>query len=374
MLPCFNEEASILPYLTALQRMLTKHSLDAELIIVDNNSSDASASLLTTAAHTDARIRIVHETKQGYGFAYLRGFSEARGTVFVMVDLDQSYDPSDIPLLLDALTNDVDMVIGNRFSGAMRQHAMPILHRYVGNPILSLMMRVFFQTHVRDAHCGLRVLTRRAYEQMTLATGGMEFASEMIIKATRAGLRIQEVPVSYHPRTGISKLRTFRDGWRHLRFMLLYSPLYLFLVPGIIAFIVGTLTMLLLYTNALTLFGIQFVVHPMFAAALLMIVGYQLITFAGFAKTYAVTHLGERSSFLERIFRNVSIDHAVGIGAIGILIGTIVYCIILYRWIASDFGSLDEIKNAVLGLTLIVLGIQTISAAFMTSILGIRER
>ncbi|MEY2641049.1 MAG: hypothetical protein RL150_442 [Candidatus Parcubacteria bacterium] len=374
ILPCFNEEASITTYLQAIRSVITAERLDAEIIVINNNSTDGSTHILAHEEIQDPRLRVIHEGRQGYGFAYMRGLEEARGELLLLVDFDESYAATDIPLLLDALIAGADLALGNRFSGAMHTHAMPRLHRYIGNPLLSFLMRRFFGTNVRDTHCGLRAITRSAYKQLNLVTGGMEFASEMIIKAVRAKLTIQEVPVRYHPRTGTSKLRSFRDGWRHLRFMLLYSPLYLFLVPGVCAVVLGGFLMVFLYAGKLSILGTHFIVHPMFVASLLLIVGYQLITFAGFAKAYAFTHLGERTPFLERFFARYSLEHAALLGVAGIAIGFLLYCFILYKWILSDFGSLDEIKNAVLGLTLMVLGIQTISAAFMTSMLGIAER
>jgi glycosyltransferase involved in cell wall biosynthesis len=373
VLPCLNEEASIKTCLEKIQTLIKKHAWDAEVIVVNNNSTDRSEALLQEQQMTFPELRIVQESKRGYGSAYLRGFAVAQGEYLVMADIDQTYDFFELDRFIETLTHGAGLVIGNRFSGNMHDEAMPWHHRTLGNPVLSFLVRLFFQTNVRDVHCGMRAITRTTLNRLNLNAPGMEFASEMIIKAVQKKVLITEVPISYHPRVGDSKLRSFADGWRHLRFMLLYSPLYLFLLPGIIFFVLGAVSMLAMYFGVFSIIGIQFVVHPMFVSALLMIVGYQLITFTGFAKAYAFTHLGEKSALLEKIFRIFSIETASIIGLISIVLGITVYVFILYRWINSGFGSLNEIKNAIVGLTLAVLGVQTISAAFMTSMLSIKE-
>lgn len=373
VLPCLNEETAIPSCIEQLQQLLKTTRINAEIIVVDNGSTDSSAQLLTQAQASCAELIVVHEPTRGYGNAYLRGLHHARAEHIVMADLDTTYTFAEIVYIKDALAQGYDFVIGNRFSGHMHKHAMPWHHRFIGNPLLSFLVRLFFKTSVHDVHCGMRGITKSALSRLHLRTGGMEFASEMVIKAVQKKLRIAEVSISYNPRVGTSKLRSFADGWRHLRFILLYSPLYLFLLPGLILFTIGIVSMIFLYINKLSLLGIQFIVHPIFVSSLLMIVGYQLIAFAGFAKAYAVTHLGEESHLVEKAFRFLSIEKASIIGFIGIIGGLAIYVFILERWVSSGFGSLNEIKNAVVGLTMAVLGVQTISTAFMTSILGIKE-
>jgi len=373
VLPCLNEELSIRACLSEIKELIHEKALDAEIIVVNNGSTDTSLHILEQERTSFPELKIAAELERGYGNAYLRGFSEATGTYIVMADIDTTYNFKELDSFIEALRNGSDFVIGNRFTGNIESKAMPLHHRFIGNPILSFLVRLFFKTNVQDVHCGMRAIRRDVIPQLNLKTAGMEFASEMVIKVVQKKLHITQLPISYRERTGTSKLRSFSDGWRHMRFMLLYSPLYLFLLPGIFCFVVGTLSMLALYFNKLTFLGIQFVVHPIFVSALLTIVGYQLITFAGFAKAYAVSHLGEENVFLKKAFHWFSIERASIIGIISIILGITLYVIILNRWIASGFGSLNEIKNAVLGMTLAVLGVQTISSAFMISILGIKE-
>lgn len=247
-------------------------------------------------------------------------------------------------------------------------------HKYIGNPILSFLAKKFFGIEISDIHCGERALSKKAFEKMTLYTAGMEFASEMIIKAAKANLKITELPVSYEPRIGESKLRSFRDGWRHLRFIFLYSPLVLFLIPGIILFSIGLISILVLYFGTFSLGNIRLSLHPMFLSAGSIIAGYQLIYFALFAKTYAITHMGEKSELFETLFKYITIESAGITGMAFILCGTALYSFIVYHWIHQNFGSLNEIKNSIAALTLLVIGVQTISSSFMLSIIGIKER
>lgn len=373
ILPCLNEEASIIPCLATITTIITQYHWDAEILVVNNNSTDASARILDEQAAHIPQLRILHEPQAGYGNAYMCGFRHARGTYIIMADLDQTYDFAETKKFVDALEGGSMFVIGNRFSGNMHKDAMPWHHRTFGNPVLSFLVRLFFNTTITDVHCGMRAIHADTFAQLHLKTTGMEFASEMVIKAVQKKIPITEIPISYHPRAGESKLRSFADGWRHLRFMLLYSPTYLFFAPGIFFVLLGALSMIAMYVGVLRINGMQFIVHPMFVSSLLMIVGYQLIMFAIFAKAYAYTHLGEKDKIFEKILTLFSIDRASIIGCIGILLGAGIYLFILQRWIHTGFGSLNEIKNAIVGLTLAVLGIQTISSAFMTSMLGIKE-
>jgi glycosyltransferase involved in cell wall biosynthesis len=315
---------------------------------------------------------LIHEADKGYGNACMRGFKEAEGKYLFLADGDGSYDFSQIPLFLEKLRQGYDMVIGNRFTGGMKTGSMPWHHRYIGNPVLSAFVRKFFGVKIKDVHCGARALSKEAFLKMDLRCDGMEFASEMIVQASRRGLKMGEVPVNYNERLGDSKLRSFRDGWRHLRFILLYSPLYLFFIPGILLFCAGIITMAILYLISPTILGIQLFVHPMFLSSAFIILGYQLVFFSFFAKIYAITHLGERSVVVERLFRAITLERA-GLTGIAIgLLGIFIYAYIFKSWISSGFGSLDQIKNSIVALTLSVVGVQTIFSAFMLSMVGIR--
>lgn len=373
ILPCLNEELSIQQCVSDIQKEL-ENKIDYEILIVNNNSSDDSEYVAMELQRKNPSIRVTFEGQVGYGSACIRGFDEAYGEYLLLMDIDQTYPVNKILDFVNEVEKGNDFVIGNRFTGEIQKGAMPKLHQFIGNPLLSYLIRLFFKTKIRDSHCGMRIITKDAYEKLKFRTSGMEFASEMVVKVLREKMKTAEIPISYHPRIGESKLKSFRDGWRHLRFMLLYSPLYLFLAPGIFCFSIGFISMIAIYFAKLNLAGIQLIVHPIFVSSLLMITGYQLILFAGFAKSYAVTHLQEKNEFIEKVFKIFTLDTAVVLGVLGIIFGFIIYVLILYRWINSDFGSLNEIKNAIIGLTLIVLGIQTISSAFMISILGIKER
>lgn len=373
ILPCLNEELSIEKCVTDIQNEL-ESKIDYEILIVNNNSSDNSEYIAMGLQRKNKKVRVTFEAQIGYGSACIRGFDESQGEILLLMDIDQTYPINKILDFLDEIQKGNDFVIGNRFTGEIQKGSMPKLHQFIGNPLLSYLIRLFFKTPIRDSHCGMRAIKKESYEKLNFRTSGMEFASEMVVKVLKEKMKTSEIAISYHPRIGESKLKSFRDGWRHLRFILLYSPLYLFLAPGVFCFSIGLVSMIAIYFAKLNLVGIQLIVHPIFVSSLLMITGYQLMLFAAFAKSYAVTHLQEKNEFIEKLFKIFTIDTAVIIGLIGIIFGFVIYSLILYRWISSDFGSLNEIKNAIIGLTLIVLGIQTISSAFMISILGIKER
>lgn len=368
VLPCRNEEAAIALCIAQIREVLSKSKINGEIIVADS-SADRSAEI---ARHAGAKV--VKHNKEGYGAACLAGIKAAKGKYIFMADADCTYDFRNIPLFLEQLKMGYDLVIGNRFTGRIEKGAMPFLHRYAGNPILSLTLRLFFGAKVADSHSGMRAILKSDLERLDLRTTGMEFASEMIIKAAKKKLKIKEVPINYYRRKGKSKLKSFSDGWRHLRFMLLYSPMFLFFVPGISLSFFGLFFMITLYYNALTVFGLNLYYHPMFIASVLVISGYQLIIFALFAKTYAITHLGEKSKFVNWINRYFTIERASLFGILIGLAGILIFFAIFLQWINSGFGALQQVKNSIAALTLIVLGLQTIFSSFMLSILGIREK
>jgi len=289
VLPCLNEEGSVIFCLEKIKSVIRHDHLSAEVIIVDNHSTDHSVELIEKEKLNFPELTLLKETRRGYGSAYLKGLSHARGEYICMFDLDGSYDFADIPRLVKKMRDGAEMVIGNRFAHKLEKDVMPLLH-YFGSPLLSGLVRWFFGVKVRDVHCGARAITKAALKKITLYTAGMEFASEMIIKAAKAKLRIEEISIHYHKRIGESKLESFSDGWRHLRFILLYSPFVLFLTPGLFFFILGGLGMFYMYFENLKFFNVQLYFHPMFVFSFMMILGYQLIFFAGFSKVYAITH------------------------------------------------------------------------------------
>src|SRR5262245_52036435 len=225
-MPCLNEEQNIRECVTRALEVMVREGIDGEVVVADNRSDDRSAEIAA-----EAGARVVHEPRRGYGWAYRAGFAAARGRYIVMVDADLTYDFDEIPRFVAELDDGAELVMGNRM-GNIQPGSMPWLHRYVGNPVLTGVLNLFFGTGVKDAHCGMRALRRDALEVLDLRTTGMEFASEMVIRAAKERLVIRQLPIQYHPRGGESKLSSFRDGWRHLRFLLVHSPTYLFIVPG----------------------------------------------------------------------------------------------------------------------------------------------
>lgn len=384
ILPCLNEEKAIVICLDSIKRTLAeiahKRKFAAEIIIVDNNSTDTSVVIIQKYKETNQSLNIIlaEEKTSGYGSAYQKGILIAKGNYIFMADLDGTYDFADIPRFIEKLDAGFDLVVGNRFikSGKTKNKplgSMPWHHRYIGNPFLSAVVRLFFGVKIRDIHCGARAIRHQALDSISLYTIGMEFASEMIIKAAKAKMAITEIPIAYSARIGTSKLNSFRDGWRHLRFIFLYSPLIIFLLPGMILFILGLISMVLMYVSNPTFLHTTFNLYPMFISSGCMIVGYQLIYFAFFAKTYGMVHMGEKNTIFEKLFEYITLEKAGIIGLLLLLCGTSICISILYGWVDSGFDSLNAIKNSILALTLLIIGAQTISSAFMLSIIGIKR-
>jgi len=374
ILPCLNEESAIGDCLESIHSAILKNHIDAEIIVVDNGSSDNSIKIIESKKYIFKYFSLFIEKRRGYGAAYMRGLKEARGEYIFMADADNTYDFGQIPEFLKKLEAGADLIVGNRFSGTMEKKSMPWLHRNIGNPFLSLLVKKFFKVKIGDIHCGARAISKKAYEKINLNTQGMEFASEMIIKAAKAKLIIAEIPVSYRKRTGESKLRSFRDGWRHLRFILIYSPIVLFLIPGSVLFIIGGIGMIIFYAGTPSFLNVTFYIHPMFLFSGCIIAGYQLIYFAFFARIYAITHMQEKDPLFEKLFKYITIEKASILGIIFLIISLFIYLSIFLQWIHSGFSPLNEIKNSIVALTLLVVGIETISSAFMLSIIGIQEK
>ena len=368
ILPCLDEEKVLGFCLDKIKKIIKTNRLEAEIIVVDNGSVDKSCNIAQ-----ERGARLIHEEKIGYGSAYLKGFETAKGKYIFLSDSDGTYDFNEITKFINELKKGYDFVIGNRFQGKIEKCAMPWAHRYIGNPVLSGILRLFFRIKINDAHCGMRAITKEALKKLHLKTTGMEFASEMIVMAAKNRLKIKEVPINYYKRLGRSKLQPLADGWRHLRFMLLYSPLFLFFVPGAILFLLGIGLTLWLYFGPPEIFGIKIYFHPMFFASLSIITGYQLMGFALFAKTYSITHLDDEPVF-DKFYKYATIDKASVFGMLMVLLGSSIYLMICIKWIKTGFGVLTEVKNSILALTLIIIGIQTIFSSFMLSILGIKQK
>ncbi|MEM2956392.1 MAG: glycosyltransferase family 2 protein [Candidatus Pacearchaeota archaeon] len=369
ILPCLNEEKTIGNCIKKALQVFKENKINGEIIVVDNGSTDNSVKIASSLG-----VNVIKEPLKGYGSAYLRGFSEAKGKYIILADSDGTYDLLEIPKFLTALKEN-DFVIGSRFKGEIKKGAMPFLHRYIGNPLLSFLLGIFFRKKISDCHSGFRAIRKDVLEKLNLKTTGMEFASEMIIKAIKSKIKIKEIPVSYHPREGESKLKSFHDGWRHLRFMLLYSPLYLFIIPGFLLFLTGSILMLSLFFGTIAINNVRLDIHSMILSSVLIIVGFQIITLGTYAKIYAVKNeLEKPSKFIRLVETYLDFEKGALTGIVIVSIGMIISLIILTRWINLGFGNLSEMRNAILAMTLIVLGIQIAFSAFFISILNIHKK
>jgi glycosyltransferase involved in cell wall biosynthesis len=367
VIPCLNEAENIEECVNAAREALQRMQVPGEVVVADNNSEDDSARLAELAG-----ARVVVEQRRGYGSAYLAGFAASRGRYIVMADADLTYDFNEIPRFVEALEQGAEMVIGDRMDN-IQPGAMPWLHRYVGNPILTGLLNLFFRTGVNDAHCGMRALRREVLPRLDLRTTGMEFASEMVIRASKERLRIAEFPIEYHPRGGESKLSSFRDGWRHLRFLLVHSPNHLFIVPGAVLAGVGTLIVVVVGAG-LDFFGRAWGVHALIGGALLMIVGTQVLALGLCAHAYGTYFMGERDPWFDRMRARFRLEHGLLLGGLFTLVGLVMGAVIVATWIAHGFGSLADERLAVVAASLIIVGIQIFFSSFLLSILGLRRR
>jgi glycosyltransferase involved in cell wall biosynthesis len=366
VIPCLNEAGSIARCIAAARGALERVEVPSEVIVVDNASSDGSGELAELAG-----ARVVHEPRRGYGSAYLAGFAAARGTYIVMADADLTYDFEEIPRFLSELEDGADMVIGNRMDN-IQPGAMPWHHRYIGNPLLSGLLNLLFHTGVGDAHCGMRALRADRLGRLGLRTTGMEFASEMVVRAARSGLRISELAIEYHPRAGESKLSSMRDGWRHLRFLLLHSPNHLFILPGAIVSAVGALISAMVLAR-IDVLGRRWDLHALIGGSLLLIAGAQIVSLGLCAHAYATYFMGERDWWFDRIRARMRLEHGLMLGATIMGVGAAMLAAITLRWVVDGFGSLSQERTAVAAATLLVLGLQVIFSSFLLSILGLRR-
>lgn len=367
VIPCLNEEENIEQCVRRARNVLETHDIPGEVIVADNDSEDASARLAAAAGAI-----VVHESERGYGSAYMAGFAAARGRYILMADADLTYDFEEIPRFIAELEKGADLVIGNRMKN-IHPGAMPWHHRYIGNPLLSGFLNLLFRTGVSDAHCGMRALRREVLTQLDLRTSGMEFASEMVIRAAKERLTLRQFEIEYHPRGGQSKLSSFRDGWRHLRFLLLHSPNHLFILPGAVMAALGAIVELIVLTR-IGVFGREWDIHALIGGALLAVVGTQVISLGICAHAYATYFMGERDRWFDRMRARYKLEHGLLLGGGIIFAGLVVAAFIAIDWINHGFGVLSEERLAVLAATLIIVGIQIFFSSFLLSILGLRRR
>jgi glycosyltransferase involved in cell wall biosynthesis len=368
VIPCLNEERAIGQVVAWAWQGIERSGRAGEVIVVDNGSVDDSAQIAR-----EAGARVVHEPREGYGSAYLRGLAEARGRYVFMADGDGTYDLRELGPFLEQLDAGKEFVLGSRFKGQIHKGAMPWKHRWIGNPMLTWILNAFFHVGVSDAHCGLRAIRRSTVARLDLHATGMEFASEMILKAAKRDVAVGEVPIDYYPRTGDSKLNTWRDGWRHLRFMLVHSSTFLFVVPGLILLVLGLIVMFALAAGPIEVFGVHWYIHAMIVGSTATLVGAQIVQLGVFARTYAVLYLDEPDPLIERLWAKVRLEHGLVIGGFVLIAGIALLGAIFGKWAAGGFGSLHEEHPALLGLTLIGLGVQILFGSFFLSVLGLRK-
>jgi hypothetical protein len=349
---------------------LAEAGIAGEVVVCDNGSIDGSEK-----AAAQAGARVVHEAARGYGSALRTGIRAAQGEYIVMLDADGSYDLRAIGVMVDAMRSGADLVMGDRFRGRLATGAMPWAHRYIGSPLLSGLLNLFFGTSVGDVHCGMRALTREAYHRLALKTTGMEFASEMVARAARIKLNIAEVPVDYHPRAGASKLRRYRDGWRHLRFLLMYSPMWLYMIPSVLLFVVGFTLLAALAFSPLNFLGRQWDMHLAAVSSMLCVLGAQAAWLGISARTVAVIHgFDPEDHFISGFYERFTLERGLIVALVFVLAGVGLGAWVVWKWATNGFPQLDEIRPLLFSITLVIVGVQSTFNAFFLSLLGVETR
>jgi glycosyltransferase involved in cell wall biosynthesis len=367
IMPCLNEAETLATCIGKARDYLERHKIAGEVLIADNGSSDGSQEIATNSG-----ARVVPIPERGYGSALRGGIAAAKGQYIIMGDADDSYDFTNLSPFLEKLRQGYDLVMGNRFQGGIKPGAMPVLHKHLGNPVLTWLGRLFFGSPSGDFHCGLRGFSKQAIEQLNLRTTGMEFASEMVVKASLYGLKITEVPTTLSPdgRSRPPHLKTWRDGWRHLRFLLMYSPRWLFLYPGLALMFLGFV--------ATIWFIPQPKVHTLLYSATALIIGFQIVSFAVFTKAFAISEgLLPEDRKLRRLLRYINLEVGLIIGVILFLLGMGGSLYALYIWNARLYGALDPavtMRIVIPSVTALALGVQVVFSSFFLSVLGLKRK
>ena len=377
-MPCLNEAETLASCIEKAQASLRENAISGEIVVADNGSTDGSPAIAESLG-----ARVVHATARGYGSALMEGIAAARGKYVVMADADDSYDFRQIPRFLEKLREGYELVQGCRLpsgGGTVLKGAMPALHRWWGNPMFSWLARRWFKVPIHDIHCGMRGFRRTLYDSLGQRCTGMEFASEMIIKSALLGARVAEVSITLRPdgrRAHVPHLRTFRDGWRHLRFYLIFSPRWLFLIPGILLIALG-LAGYAAGMPSIRVHGIRFDVHTLLFSSLAIICGYQSVLFAFLTKAFAINEgLLPEDKRMTRLFAVVNLERGLVAGAVATLAGVLLLAGAVNEWRLEHFGDLDYSRTmrwVIPGVTLTTLGFQTILSSFFLRILGIRRR
>jgi glycosyltransferase involved in cell wall biosynthesis len=373
VLPCLDEAETLATCIRKATRSMAETGVRGEVVVADNGSTDGSQDIARQCG-----ARVVDVPVRGYGAALRAGIAQARGKFVIMADADDSYALEDVGPFVEALRGGADLVMGNRFAGGIAPGAMPFLHRYLGNPVLSWLGRLFFRIPTHDFHCGMRGMRRDAMLGLGLRTNGMEFASEMVVRSALAGHRIVEVPTTLRPdgRSRSPHLRTWRDGWRHLRFLLAFSPRWLFLYPSLALIAVGIVAVLTLFAGTVTFGDISFDVQTMVVAASALILGTQGAGLALVTRAYAARlDLLPRSPRLERLLDRVTLEWGVVLGAVLGLVGMVAFVVALLRWRQAGFGelSVDDMRVPLAGMVLVITGGQCVMVSFMLSLTRVGE-
>ncbi len=367
IIPCMNEENTIGSCIQKAWSSLKKEGLKGEIIVSDN-STDHSRDIAEQMG-----AKVVTPANKGYGNAFLEGFRYAQGKYFLLSDADDTYDLMEMPKFLKPLiSREADFIIGTRLKGDIRGNSMPWLHRYIGNPLLTKLLNILFKTNISDAHCGMRAITKEAYEKLDMKSEGMEFASEMIIEVARKKLRITEVPIIYYPRQTPSKLHSWGDGWRHLRFMILYNPTPFLSIPGFLIFILGIFMTLTLAVRG----NVETTsLHSFILGSMLAIIGTQMIATGSNMKVYGIIHNKiDKTGITAKIMDYHSLEFGLIFGFLLFLGGMVLGSKILFTWISTGYGSLSEIETAVISMVLAALGIQIIFSTLMISIFMLEKK
>ncbi len=374
VMPCLNEAETLAVCIKKAQDYFKREGINGEVVIADNGSTDGSQNIANKL-----NARVVDIPEKGYGSALNGGILAADGTYVIMGDADDSYDFSNLNAYVLKLREGHDLVMGNRFKGGIKKGAMPALHKYLGNPVLSFIGRLFFKSKIGDFHCGLRGFSKEAYGKMDMKTTGMEFASEMIVKASLKNLKIAEVPTILSPdgRTRPPHLNTWRDGWRHLRFLLLYSPQWLFLIPGILLMTVGTIISALLISGPLHIGATTFDVHTLLFSSGIALIGFQFVLFYGLTKVFTVENgLLPKSNKYDKLFRSITMEKGLIFGFLLILVGVILSVTAYTNWQEINFGDITNngiLRIAIPAVTTMIFGVQIILFSLFFSILGLKK-
>jgi glycosyltransferase involved in cell wall biosynthesis len=375
VMPCLNEAETLEVCIRKARGFIEEHGIDGEVVIADNGSTDGSQGLATKCG-----ARVVDVAAKGYGSALMGGIRAARGRFIIMGDADDSYDFVNLMPFVAELRVGHDLVMGNRFRGGIKPNAMPPLHKYLGNPVLTFIGRLLFKSPSGDFHCGLRGFRKDAALELDLRTTGMEFASEMVVKMTLNKKRIAEVPttLSKDGRSRPPHLRSWHDGWRHLRFLLLYSPRWLFFYPGLTAMLIGVMTWAFLLPSPQSIGGIRLDVHTLLYGALLLMVGYQSVIFAVFTKVFAISEgLLPEDPRLEKHLSEVSLEKGLICGGLALLLGIAGSIFAVVNWEMRGFGLLDPsetLRVVIPSVTAIALGFQTMLSSLFLGVLRLRRR